>query len=132
MNIHPKLAAESHFVKTLGLSDLRLMNNQQYPWLILIPRVENAIELCDLSSSQQYQLMDEIALVSELLKSQYEADKLNVASLGNIVPQLHIHVVARYRSDAAWPSPVWGYPASPYSADNLERTLTLLRIGLKK
>jgi diadenosine tetraphosphate (Ap4A) HIT family hydrolase len=123
MNIHSKLKADTHFVFSLELSDLLLMNNQLYPWLILVPRVENAIELIDLSTAQQHLLMDEIDTVSRLLKSIYEPDKLNIATLGNIVRQLHIHVVARYRTDPAWPSPVWGYPGTPYSPENLEKTL---------
>lgn len=130
MKIHPTLAADTVFVAALGLSDLRLMNNQQYPWLILVPRVEGAVELVDLSPPQQYQLMDEIALVSSLLKNLYEPDKLNVGCLGNIVRQLHIHIIARYRSDAAWPSPVWGYPSTSYSAENLARMITQLQSEL--
>lgn len=123
MKLHTKLEADSFFVAALGLSDLRLMNNQQYPWLLLIPRVDDAIELIDLSQPQQHQLMDEINLVSQMMKSIYEPDKLNIATIGNIVRQLHIHVVARYRSDPAWPSPVWGFPGTPYQDDNKEKTI---------
>jgi diadenosine tetraphosphate (Ap4A) HIT family hydrolase len=128
MKIHTKLEADSVFVAALNLSDLRLMNNQQYPWLILVPRVEGAIELIDLSQAQQHELMDEISRVSAVLKSIYEPDKLNVATIGNIVRQLHIHVVARYRSDPAWPSPVWGYPGTPYTQENLDKTLERLKM----
>lgn len=129
MTIHPKLQADTFFVKSLDLSDLYLMNNQQYPWVILVPRVEGAIELIDLSHAQQHQLMDEIDAVSRLMSKIYEPDKLNIATIGNIVSQLHIHIVARYRSDAAWPSPVWGYPGTPYSEENKNKTLSLLGVG---
>lgn len=127
MKIHDKLLADTHPITTLNLCEVRLMNNQIYPWLILIPRVEGAIELIDLTRDQQHELMDEIDQVSKILKSIYEPDKLNIATIGNIVRQLHIHVVARYRTDPAWPSPVWGYPGTPYSAENLEKTLRTLR-----
>lgn len=123
MKIHPKLEADTLFVAALGLSDLRLMNNQQYPWLILVPRVDDAVELIDLSPTQQHHLMDEIALVSGVLNTLFEPDKLNIATLGNIVRQLHVHVVARYRSDAAWPSPVWGYPGTVYTKENADRLI---------
>lgn len=127
MKIHTKLEADTVFVTALNLSEVRLMNNQQYPWLILVPRVEGAIELLDLSQEQQHELMDEISRVSSVLKSIYEPDKLNVASLGNIVRQLHVHVVGRYRTDPAWPSPVWGYPGTPYTPENLDKTLKRLQ-----
>jgi diadenosine tetraphosphate (Ap4A) HIT family hydrolase len=106
------------------------MNNQQYPWVILVPRVEDAVELIDLSQAQQHELMDEISLVSKVLNQSYDPDKLNIATIGNIVRQLHIHVVARYRSDPAWPSPVWGYPGTPYSAENAQKTIAQLLFSL--
>lgn len=130
MKIHPKLEADSHFIASLKCSDLRLMNNQQYPWVILIPRVEEAIELIDLSAEDQQTLLEEINQVSRLLKSVYAPDKLNIATIGNIVRQLHIHLVVRYRNDPAWPSTVWGYPGTPYSPENLSKTISLLQKGL--
>jgi diadenosine tetraphosphate (Ap4A) HIT family hydrolase len=130
MTVHSRLQADTHFVLALGFSDLLLMNNQLYPWLILVPRVENAIELIDLSAEQQHLLIDEIDKVSRILKSIYEPDKLNIATIGNIVRQLHIHIVARYRTDPAWPSPVWGYPGTPYSPENLEKTLKVFQSSL--
>jgi diadenosine tetraphosphate (Ap4A) HIT family hydrolase len=134
MKIHRKLEEDTIFVVELGLSDVRLMNNQQYPWLILTPRVDNAVELSDLTGQQRYQLMDEISLVSETLTEIYAPDKLNIATLGNIVRQLHIHAIVRYRTDPTWPAPVWGAPTTPYSPSNLERTLAGLmeKLGSSK
>jgi diadenosine tetraphosphate (Ap4A) HIT family hydrolase len=130
MKTHPKLEADSLLIASLKLSDLRLMNNQQYPWVLLIPRVENAMELIDLSVEAQHALMDEISAVSQVLKTLYAPDKLNIAAIGNIVRQLHVHLVVRYRNDPAWPSTVWGYPGTPYSADNLSKTISLLQKGI--
>lgn len=127
MKLHSKLKEDTHFVTALGLCDLLLMNNQLYPWLILVPRVEGAVELIDLDQADQYRLMDEIRLTSQLLRDIYQPDKLNIASLGNIVRQLHVHIIGRYRSDPAWPSPIWGHPSTPYSQDNCEKTISLLK-----
>ena len=91
------------------------MNDANYPWLILVPRREGAVELVDLADSDRLDLMREIALVSTALKALTACEKLNVAAIGNIVPQLHVHIVARRHSDPAWPKPVWGaVPAAPY------------------
>lgn len=108
------LKQDTHFVARLALSQVLLMNNQDYPWIILVPEQEGVTEWIDLSPEQRYQLMDEITLLSTALKHLFKVDKLNIASLGNIVSQCHIHVIARRYDDAAWPSPVWGLPMSPY------------------
>lgn len=111
---------------TLGsfaLSELLLMNDANYPWLILVPRVEDIIEIVDLSPKDQEQLLAEINMLSKLLRSEYSPDKLNIAALGNMVSQLHIHCVARFKHDAAWPKPIWGvHPAQAYSTQELEAT----------
>ena len=97
------------------------MNDANYPWLILVPRRVGASEIIDLGAEQSL-LMDELALVSRALKDETRCDKLNVAAIGNMVPQLHIHIVARRKDDAAWPKPVWGaVPRRAYDADVLER-----------
>jgi len=106
--LHPQIARDTIEVGDLPLSHLRLMNDRTYPWLLLMPRRPGASEIIDLDEEDRAGLMREIALVSRVLKAHTGCDKLNVASLGNAVPQLHVHVIARFRGDAAWPKPVWG------------------------
>lgn len=112
--LDPKLKKDTLYIGKLVLSQILLMNNQDFPWLILVPEVEGAIEWSDLTPGQRYQLMDEIMVVSQVLRQAFTVDKLNIASLGNIVSQCHIHVIARRHDDVAWPSPVWGRPSTPY------------------
>jgi len=109
-SVDPVIDENSIFIKNLALSTLYLKNDKENPWFILVPRKINAVELIDLNHEEQVMLMEEITIVSEFLKSHYRPDKLNVGSLGNIVRQLHIHVIARYTSDRAWPDPIWGVP----------------------
>lgn len=106
--LHPALAADCSEVGELPLCRVLLMNDARYPWLILVPKVKDAREIIDLGRDEQHRLSDEIARVSEVLMSICEPTKLNVAALGNRVPQLHVHVIARFDGDAAWPDPVWG------------------------
>lgn len=103
-----RLAADSTGVTGLWLSELRLINDARFPWLILVPRVANAAEIIDLGKADRAALCEEITTVSQALIAATGCDKLNVAALGNIVRQLHVHVVARFEGDAAWPGPVWG------------------------
>ena len=109
-SLHPQLAADTVAVSDLGLSRLLAMNDADFPWLILAPRRAGARDMIDLGSEQAL-LMDEIAMVSRALKDETRCDKLNVAAIGNMVPQLHIHVVARRVGDPLWPKPVWGASA---------------------
>ena len=105
-----------------------LLNDTRYPWCVLVPRVVGLTELMELDASQGQQLFEEIRLVSATLAKQPEVTKLNVGALGNLVAQLHIHVVGRSPSDAAWPGPVWGYEvATPYSADAAQQRIDGLR-----
>ena len=106
-SLHPQLAADTVPVCDLALSRLLAMNDANFPWLILVPRRAGVSEIIDLGDEQAL-LMNELALVSRALKDETRCDKLNVAAIGNVVPQLHIHVVARRKDDAAWPKPVWG------------------------
>lgn len=123
-----RLAADTVPVGTLELSQFLLMRDATYPWLILVPRITGAVEAIDLDAAAQQQLMTEIAAVSRVLKSITACHKLNVAALGNMVPQLHVHIIARFRDDAAWPSPVWGKaPARPYTAGAMETLVARLR-----
>ena len=129
--LHPQLAADSHPVAKLELCDLRLMDDANYPWLVLVPRLPEARELIDLEQAPRRQLMDEIDQVARVLRGLFRPHKLNVASLGNLVPQLHVHVIARFREDPAWPAPVWGRVAArPYEAEALVERITLLRESL--
>jgi len=112
----------------LRLSRVLLMNDSSYPWLILVPERAGLREFYELDPMDRYRLSDEIVLASDVLRSLYNPDKLNVAALGNQVPQLHLHVIARRVTDAAWPGPVWGkVPAVPYGKKNLTRRLDELR-----
>jgi diadenosine tetraphosphate (Ap4A) HIT family hydrolase len=110
--LHPQLAADSHPIAALELSDLQLMDDSNYPWLVLVPRVPGARELVDLDPAQRALLMEEITRCEQLLLAVFQPHKLNVAALGNLVPQLHVHVIARFEQDPAWPAPVWGRVAS--------------------
>ncbi len=127
-SLHPQLARDTVPIGDLALARLLAMNDANYPWVVLVPRVGGAVEIIDLDAAQRGQLMDEIAQVSAALKTLARCDKLNVAAIGNVVPQLHVHVVARRLDDAAWPKPVWGVaPARPYAADELATFVALLQ-----
>ncbi|HSM41520.1 MAG TPA: HIT family protein [Afifellaceae bacterium] len=106
--LHPQLAADSRPVTEIELSSVRLIDDSQYPWLLLVPRRPGLVDLTDLAPAERLLLMEEIGLACDALRGAVACDKLNIASLGNQVPQLHIHVIARRTSDVAWPKPVWG------------------------
>ena len=120
--LDPRLDADTHPVGRLALSRVLLMDDARFPWLILVPERADLAEIIDLEAEDRQRLMDEIGAVSEALRAVLQPDKLNVAALGNQVRQLHVHVIARFVSDAAWPSPVWGagervgYPAHTAAA----------------
>ena len=107
-NLDKQLKADTIFIKDLELSQLLLMNDSNYPWFILVPRKNNISELFELSKIEHVILMTEISWLSKIIKNYFNADKINVANLGNIVTQLHIHIIARFRHDKAWPEPIWG------------------------
>lgn len=106
--LHTQLAADGLFLVDWPLCQVLRMNDAAYPWLILVPRLTGAREILDLSAADRVRLMDEIAWASQALRDLRQPDKINVASLGNVVPQLHVHVLGRFASDPAWPRPVWG------------------------
>ena len=108
VQLDPRLAADTHPVGDLPLSRLLLMDDARFPWLILVPRIAGARELIDLDESDQHTLLSEVAAVGRAFEALLKPDKLNIAALGNVVAQLHVHVIARYASDAVWPHPVWG------------------------
>ena len=115
--LHERLAADGLLIDDWKLSRVLMMNDARYPWLILVPRRAGAVELFDLSQTDRATLTEEIAKAARILKAVSNAAKINVGALGNLVPQLHVHVVARNPGDPAWPGPVWGHsPAVPYAA----------------
>lgn len=118
--MHPRLEADSVVMGDFPLSRLLLMNDSRYPWLILVPRRVGISEIYQLGEKDQQQLQRESVALGRVIMSVFGGDKLNVAALGNLVPQLHIHHIVRYRDDATWPGPVWGVGVSvPYTAEQL-------------
>lgn len=113
--LHPRLAAGCILVGRLPLSLLLLLNDARYPWFILVPRRRDISEVFQLSGPDQKQLWQESALLARNLMHSFHADKINIGALGNLVPQLHVHHIARFTTDPAWPGPVWGHSAAqPY------------------
>lgn len=126
--LHTQLEKDTVPIGDLDLCRVLLMNDSNYPWLILVPRREDIGEIFQLTAVDQQQLMAEISAVSASLAGHYHADKINVAALGNVVPQLHVHIVARYLDDVSWPRPVWGaHVTRNYVGDVLAATVTELR-----
>jgi diadenosine tetraphosphate (Ap4A) HIT family hydrolase len=129
--LHARLEADTVFVADWKLSCVLAMNDTRYPWLVLVPRRAELTELHDLSVADRAVLMEEIARASAALKSLTGAAKINVGALGNLVPQLHIHIVARNHGDFAWPGPVWGQgTAEPYEPAALAAFVARLRATL--
>jgi diadenosine tetraphosphate (Ap4A) HIT family hydrolase len=120
--LHPKLAEDCIELGRFGVCRLLLMNDANYPWFILVPERANISEMFQLSNEDQLIVMCEITVFTRAVADAFRADKINVAALGNVVPQLHIHVVARFRTDPAWPNPIWGaVPLAPYPPDAVKR-----------
>jgi diadenosine tetraphosphate (Ap4A) HIT family hydrolase len=126
--LDPRLAADSHFIADGPLSQVRLMDDTRFPWLVLVPRVAEAVEWIELEGGQQRLLLAEIHQAGHLLKAEPGVQKLNIGALGNIVRQLHVHLVGRHDGDAAWPGPVWGSgQARRFAPDALEAALASWR-----
>jgi diadenosine tetraphosphate (Ap4A) HIT family hydrolase len=126
-----RLAADCHLVTDLALSRVLLMNDRRYQWLILVPRRDDMREIHHLSSLDQASLYEEITRVSELLEAEFNPTKMNIGALGNIVSQLHIHVIARNEGDPAWPGPVWGHSSAvAYASDDIEKLIEKLILKL--
>jgi diadenosine tetraphosphate (Ap4A) HIT family hydrolase len=129
--LDPRLQQDTLLVGDFALCRLLLMNDAQFPWFILVPRREAVSELFQLDIADQHLLWQETTELAETLKDTFAADKMNIANLGNMVSQLHMHVIVRRRDDAAWPAPVWGkLPAQPYSAEQLTAVMAKLRMAL--
>ena len=132
--LHPQLLNDSVELAELPLCKLLLCNDSAYPWFILVPKVADISEIYQLDWQQQQQLLNESSLLSELLMQVFTGDKMNVAALGNVVEQLHVHHVVRFKDDAQWPKPIWGQQAlTPYTDDALltlkERLLPQLAVA---
>lgn len=125
--LHDKLAEDTIPIGGLTLSRILLMNNSDYPWVILVPERTDVSEIIDLTLSERITLMAEISLVSDVIKKTFQAEKLNVANLGNQVSQLHVHIIARFSNDNAWPDPVWGKGGVPYADDKKQDLVKLLQ-----
>ncbi|HEY1943351.1 MAG TPA: HIT family protein [Roseiarcus sp.] len=130
--LDPRLVADTFAVADLALSRLLLMNDSRYPWLILVPRREALREIVDLDAVEQALLMEEIAAASRFLRALPSVEKLNVGALGNVVSQLHVHVLGRRAGDPAWPGPVWGAgPRVPYAPVEAEALVARARTSLQ-
>jgi diadenosine tetraphosphate (Ap4A) HIT family hydrolase len=131
--IHPQLTNDCLLLGKFTLCHLLLMRDANYPWCILVPDCEGIAEIYQLSETDQQQLLRESSQLSLAMEAAFSPDKLNIAALGNVVPQLHIHHIARYRTDASWPAPVWGRVAvKPYSEDELAVVVQSLLSELTK
>jgi diadenosine tetraphosphate (Ap4A) HIT family hydrolase len=134
-NLDVRLQQDTIALGDFPLCRLLLMNDAQYPWLILVPRRAQITEFFQLDAADQQLLWDETTLVAKAMNEVFAADKMNIGALGNVVAQLHMHVIARHREDAAWPAPVWGrHPAKPYGAgqvDAIRERLRSVLLGLR-
>ena len=126
-----RLQEDTWLIGDFPLCRLLLSNDSNYPWFILVPRREGITELFQLDDADQQRMWAETTALARVLKESYGADKINVATLGNVVSQLHMHVIVRKREDAAWPAPVWGkHPAKPYTAEQIAVIRERLRLVL--
>ncbi|NOT11510.1 MAG: HIT domain-containing protein [Methylococcaceae bacterium] len=125
--LHPRLQQDCIVVGNFALCRLLMMNDSQYPWFILVPQKSEITEIYQLEISDRQLLIEESSHLAEILVDVYKPDKLNIATIGNLVPQLHIHHVVRYQNDKAWPKPVWGkYAAVQYTEKQIYENLTAL------
>jgi diadenosine tetraphosphate (Ap4A) HIT family hydrolase len=132
--LDPRLKNDCEWVCDLELCKVMLLKDANYPWLILVPMVNNCVEIIDLNNAQQQQLWRESNIVSHALQQLFKPDKLNIAAIGNVVAQLHVHHIVRYSSDVCWPKPVWGqHPAKVYEAEQLvQRIEKIAQLLLQK
>jgi len=130
--LDPRLGADTRLVASLPLCDVQLMDDARYAWLVLVPRRGGLVEIADLSDDEQGLLWREVNLAARALRAVAPCDKLNLGALGNIVRQLHVHVIARCEGDAAWPGPAWGHgKAEPFAEVALQQRLAALRNALE-
>ncbi|MCK5829827.1 MAG: HIT domain-containing protein [Methylococcales bacterium] len=131
--LHSRLQLDSIEIGRFTLSQLLLINDSQYPWLVLVPERNNITEIYQLSEQDQIQLQRESCILAKTLAEAFKADKMNIAAIGNMVPQLHIHHIVRYKNDVAWPAPVWGkFDAIPYTELQFNKIKKMLLTTLKE
>lgn len=131
--LHPRLQQDSIEIGQFTLSQLRLINDSQYPWFILVPQKNDISEIYQLSEKDQQQLQQESSLLTKILVEIFKADKMNIAAIGNIVPQLHFHHIVRYKTDISWPAPVWGkFDSIPYTEEQVEKIKARISNALKE
>ncbi|WP_115720322.1 HIT domain-containing protein [Gallaecimonas mangrovi] len=131
-SLHPQLSADTHQVTDLTLCRVLMSKDANYPWFLLVPKRDGIREIYELEKSEQNQLLHESTLLSRALMDHFEGHKLNVATLGNMVPQLHIHHIVRFKEDLAWPKPVWGQvPAKAFSDDEAQQRIAAIAARLK-
>jgi diadenosine tetraphosphate (Ap4A) HIT family hydrolase len=127
--LHPQLQRDCIEVGRFGLCRLLLMNESRYPWFILVPEREGVSEIYQLTEAEQVQLIRESSALTRSLAEGFRADKMNIAAIGNLVPQLHVHHIVRYRNDPAWPGPVWGrFDPQPYDPAGLDAVRARLHL----
>ena len=129
--LNNKFLKSSHHLLDLKLCTVRLHDNSKFPWIILIPKRKNINDITDLNSKDQMLLMKEIVFSSKVIKKLFKTSKLNVEKVGNIVPQLHIHIIARYKKDISWPLSVWVVKSKSYSSKALKEVVSKIRIAFK-
>ena len=130
--LHSRLQSDSIEIGRFTLSRLLLINDSQYPWFVLVPERVDITEIYQLPEQDQVQLQHESSILAKTLAETFNADKMNIAAIGNMVPQLHIHHIVRYKNDIAWPAPVWGkFDAIPYTESQLKKIEATLLNGLK-
>ena len=122
---------DSYYINRLKLCTIRLINNSKFPWIILIPNRKNKTDITDLNSKDQILLMKEIVHCSKLMKKIFKTSKLNVEKIGNKVPQLHIHIIARFKKDSSWPLSVWVVKGKPYAKKALSETISKINKAFK-
>lgn len=125
--LHEQLKNDTHPIMELPCSKLLLMNNRSFPWVILSPKIDAAVELTDLPDEEYDAVMREVRMVAKAMQKAFSPYKLNIAALGNQVRQLHIHIIAREQNDAAWPNPVWGMASIPYDDASLQHCVSQIR-----
>ena len=122
--VNKSFLKESHHITDLKLCSVRLIDNNKFPWIILVPNRKKVTDISELDLKDQILLMKEIVHCSKLMKKIFKTSKLNVEKIGNIVPQLHIHIIARYKNDSSWPLSVWVVKGKTYSKSNLEKIIS--------
>ena len=129
--INKDFLKSSHYINDLKLCSVRLIDNQKFPWIILIPKRKGVRDISELNIKDQSLLMKEIVYSSKLMKKVFKTSKLNVEKIGNIVRQLHIHIIVRYKNDSSWPLSVWVVKGKPYSALELKKVKKKIKIAFK-